>query len=250
MRYLLPDTLRGILLLSMMTYHTSWDLLYLFDRSLPWIVSGGGYIWQQSICWGFILLSGFCMGMRPLDDEGCVFAAYKRGLIILTAGMLVSGVTLAAVPETPVIFGILFFLGSAILLTVRLRKAWDQVLPAVGLAVSGAAFLLLRNINIGTVGFEELVLGTIPETLYEKGLAGAFLGFPGKEFTSSDYFSLFPWYFLFLTGFFFCRLRPPIKSERLLKWGNTGLAALGRRSLTVYLLHQPVILALLYLLLN
>ena len=69
MRYRLPDTLRGALLLSMIAYHTGWDLVYLFGYRVPWFTASPGYVWQQSICWGFILLSGFCLGLGPLQED-------------------------------------------------------------------------------------------------------------------------------------------------------------------------------------
>ena len=54
------DSLRGLTLFSMIAYHLCWDLVYL--RGLPWAWYNGfwAYIWQQSICCTFILLSGYC----------------------------------------------------------------------------------------------------------------------------------------------------------------------------------------------
>ena len=52
------DLIRGVTLLSMIAFHTTWDLVFLFGvpfdafRRLP------GEIWQQSICWVFLILSG------------------------------------------------------------------------------------------------------------------------------------------------------------------------------------------------
>ena len=51
------DALRGLTLLSMIAYHTCWDLVYLFRMDWEWYRGTGAYIWQQSICWTFILLS-------------------------------------------------------------------------------------------------------------------------------------------------------------------------------------------------
>ena len=54
------DSLRGLTLFSMIAYRLCWDLVYL--RGLPWAWYNGfwAYIWQQSICCTFILLSGYC----------------------------------------------------------------------------------------------------------------------------------------------------------------------------------------------
>ena len=104
------DSLRGLTLFSMIAYHLCWDLVYL--RGLPWAWYNGfwAYIWQQSICWVFILLSGFCLplGHRPL----------RRGLIVSGAGALVTAVTLLFLPEDVVWFGVLTLLGSSMLLSL------------------------------------------------------------------------------------------------------------------------------------
>ena len=66
------DALRGLTLVSMIAYHACWDLVYLFHADWDWYRGTGAYIWQQSICWTFILLSGFCfsLGRRPLRGAG------------------------------------------------------------------------------------------------------------------------------------------------------------------------------------
>lgn len=59
-RYALLDELRGLDLVSMMLYHACWDLVFLFDVNMRWYAGTPGRLWQQTICWVFILLSGFC----------------------------------------------------------------------------------------------------------------------------------------------------------------------------------------------
>ncbi len=67
-RYALLDELRGLDLLSMIGYHACWDLIFLFGMSAAWYTGWQGHLWQQSICWVFILLSGFCL---PLGIAHC-----------------------------------------------------------------------------------------------------------------------------------------------------------------------------------
>ena len=85
-------------------------------------------------------------------------------------------------------------------------------------------------------------------------MLGTFLGLQDKNFSSADYFSFIPWYFLFIKGYFICR---NLLQKRETK-GLSGLPAvftkgvpvfetLGQHSLLVYLLHQPVILLVLSL---
>lgn len=78
-RCALLDELRGLDLISMMLYHGMWDLVYLFGVRAPWYGSWQGELWQQSICWVFILLSGFCLPLaatRSNEARWCLGAAH------------------------------------------------------------------------------------------------------------------------------------------------------------------------------
>ena len=203
----LLDALRGLTLISMIAYHAMWNLVHLYDFPGHWYTGPGGYIWQQSICWTFILLSGFCfcLGRNPL----------KRGLMIF------------------------------------LEKILRKAPPLPGLIVSGVLFFLLRNIPSGSLGFEGLVLAKLPRQLYRNYLT-AYLGFSPAGFYSADYFPLIPWFFLFVVGYFLFRVfRARGWNERLFAKGEFPLLNfLGRNSLIVYLLHQPIIFGLMELFLK
>lgn len=227
------DALRGLTLLSMIAYHTCWDLVYLFGVDWDWYRGTGAYIWQQSICWTFILLSGFCwsMGRHPL----------RRGLTVFACGWIVTLVTVVFLPEEQIWFGVLTLIGGCMLLLIPLEWALGRVPAGIGLAAAAVLFVLLRNVNRGTFGFESLVLGTVPQGLY-RNLLTAWLGFPGPEFSSTDYFSLIPWLFLFLAGYFLRRLlERPLERLDPDALRCPPLCALGRWSLPVYMLHQPVV---------
>ena len=62
-RMWLPDALRGLALLNMLAYHAMYDWVYVFAHASSWydIWSPGCHLWQQYICWSFILLSGFSL---------------------------------------------------------------------------------------------------------------------------------------------------------------------------------------------
>ena len=108
-RYFALDELRGLVFISMVLYHGMWDLVYMFGHEIAWYEGTAGYVWQQSICWSFLLLSGFCW---PFGRE-----KYRRGLLVFGAGALVTAVTCLFLPQDRVIFGVLTFLGTASLLT-------------------------------------------------------------------------------------------------------------------------------------
>ena len=156
-RYALLDELRGLDLVSMMLYHACWDMMFLFGIWMDWYIGWPGRLWQQSICWVFILLSGFCV---PLGHR-----TLKRGAQVFAAGALVTVVTLVFMPEDRVVFGVLTFLGSAMLLTGVLEPLLKKIPPAAGLAVSAVLFALTYHLDERWLGFGGLRLA-LPDAWY------------------------------------------------------------------------------------
>lgn len=210
-RYALLDELRGLDLVSMMLYHACWDMMFLFGIWMDWYAGMPGRLWQQTICWLFILLSGFC---APFGRH-----MLRRGVTVFAAGALVTAVTLVFMPEGRIIFGVLTFLGTAMLLTGVLEPLLKKVMPAVGL------------------GGWKLML---PQSLYANYFT-AFLGFYPDWFYSADYFGLLPWLFLFWVGYYLHKAVGRRRMEPLRRSVCPPLGWMGRHSLLLYMLHQPVI---------
>lgn len=218
----------------MVLYHAVWDLVNLYGMDWAWYASGFAYFWQQTICWIFILLSGFCwsMGKKKL----------KRGFLVLGASALVSLVTCVLLPDERIVFGVLTLLGASMLIMIPAERVLRRI-PAVAGCIAGfGCFFLFRNVNRGSLGFEALAFARLPDGMY-RNLPTAFLGFPARKFFSTDYFSLIPWFFLFVTGYFVFRI---LKEREKLgifegKRNCKALSFLGRHSLILYLIHQPFI---------
>ena len=241
-RYDFLDSLRGIALISMIVYHTVWDVVYIGDWDWSWFRTDTAYVWQQSICWTFILLSGFCwaLGRRRV----------KRGLTVLGAGILTSLVTWNLPYEQRVTFGILTFLGAVMLLMIPLDKIFKK-LPAVpGFVLSMLLFLLTKEINHEYLGIGMLRMVELPHAWNQKGPLLTFLGFTNESFYSADYFSILPWIFLFLAGHFLQKIacEKDLLDKIARRVPKLPLAVLGRHSLLIYLLHQPLIYFVLMLL--
>lgn len=233
-RYHFLDGIRGIVLLSMIAYHFSWNMVYMYGAKWSWYRSTGAYIWQQSICWTFIILSGFCwsMGKQPL----------KRGCMVFGGGLLVTAVTIAVMPQNRVVFGVLTCIGSCMLLLIPVDKYLRRIPAELGLIGSFGLFLILRNVNRGFLGFEIWNLVALPRSCYQN-LLTAYIGMPPVNFYSTDYFSLVPWFFLFVTGYFLygiCK-KYELLGRSIFQKRIPLVDYLGKHSLLVYLLHQPVI---------
>jgi len=258
-RFHLIDSIRGLTIISMVLFHACWDMVYLFLHDWPWYVSSLSYVWQQSICWTFILISGFCFYFSKRH--------LKRGAVVFAAGIVITIVTLLFMEKgNGIVFGILTFMGSAMLIFTPLDKYLKKISPVWGIIINAILFFISRNINIGYLGFEKIMLCKLPETLF-KGYFMTYLGFRDLTFYSTDYFSIMPWIFLFGIGYFICPIvldskysasaitevvSAPSEEESKEKKGALYinvpvLSFIGRHSLLVYMLHQPIVYIVLML---
>lgn len=232
-RYYILDDVRGLAVISMALYHLCWDLVNFAGVRIDWYAALPGRIWQLSICVTFITLSGFC---RRLSRANA-----RRGLTVLLSGAVVTAATALVMPDSFVRFGILTLIGSCMLLTVPLDKALLRVSPAAGLAVCAALFVLGYGVESGTAVFG---LVRLPDWLY-RNILTAYFGFPPQGFVSVDYYPLLPWVFLFAAGYFLCgALSRRGWLSPLERRGIKPLEWVGRHALAIYLLHQPVLAAI------
>ncbi len=234
-RYHALDAIRGITLISMILYHATWDLVYMFGQNWTWYDREPGYVWQQSICWVFILLSGFCWSFGRKK--------WKRGMLIFCGGVLITVVTLLLMPENRVVFGVLTLISSCMLLMIPLDKWLKKCNPYIGCCVSFLLFFLFRNVNDGYLGFEKWNILKISSSMY-RNLFTTYLGFPEPGFFSTDYFSILPWLFLFVAGYFLYYVALRQNMLKIFEHNvSKPLQWIGRHSFEIYLVHQPVLYA-------
>ena len=244
----LLDEYRGFVVLNMIAYHAIWDLVYMFGVGWQWYKSDIGHVWQQWICWSFILVSGFCwkMGKNPL----------KRGFQVYGAGAVISLVTILVMPSARIIFGVLTLLGSCMLLMIPLDLLCKKIPASIGAIGSFVLFLFTYPVNRGYLGFGTQKIIELPREWYANRFT-TYLGFVEPGFYSTDYFSIFPWLFLFVTGYFLYRMFLKESTSH----GNVQcdgvvkkclhfsvcplLGWVGKHALIIYMLHQPVVYALL-----
>lgn len=233
--YGLLDTVRGVCILSMVAYHGMYDLVDIFGLPSAWYTGLPGYIWQQSICWTFILLSGLCWQLSRRH--------VKRGLLLVGCGAAITAVTWLVMPSQRILYGVLNLLGLSALLLIPLDKVFRKIPAWAGLGGALLLFAMTKNVSRGSLGFEGLVLCRLPRWLYATDLL-AVVGFPSPSFWSTDYFPLLPWFFLFCVGYFLWSLldKSP-RAKELLRPGLRPLSFLGRHSLVIYLIHQPALMA-------
>ena len=226
------DAFRGLCILGVVIVHFVYDLVDLY-RVVDWKYPA----WFQFVkSWGgilFIVLSGICvtLGSRSV----------RRGLIVFASGMIITGVTYGmyrtgmADESIIIYFGVLHCLGLCMILWPAFRKApwW---------------ILLLLGGMIVYLGFHVRTLPP-PDTRYLMPL-----GLPWEGFQTSDYFPLMPNLGYFLIGSVIGQLVYGRKKSLMpgISGGKGLLGFLqwcGRQSLWIYLLHQPILSGICYLLL-
>ena len=224
------DALRGLCVLGMVIVHFVYDLVYLY-RLVQWEYSALFSFVRQ---WGgvlFLLISGICVTL----GSRCM----RRGALVFACGMLCTAVTYGMYRlgfsgrGIIIYFGVLHCLGVCMLLWPAFRKMPSWALASCGIILAAAG----------------LYLGTLP------GIAVPWLmpfGLPQQGFVSSDYFPLLPHLGFFLLGSALGKWLYA-KKETLLPRVNTRnfiirfLLLCGKHSLWIYLLHQPILSGIFYL---
>ena len=225
------DAARGAAVAAMVVYHFCWDLSFFGLVDWPLLTHWAWLAARTAIAASFLAISGASLVLACAG--GLDRRRYGRRLAVLAAAAgLISLATWLALPEGWIFFGILHHLAVASLLGlvfVRLRGRWVLVTAAAAVFAFLARDWLVAPV-FDTPGLQWLGLMTyLPQ--------------------SNDYVPLFPWVGYFLMGLAAARVaadcRPglfavvePLASGAWfapLRW-------MGRHSLVVYLLHQPVLM--------
>lgn len=231
-RYSLIDAIRAVAIINMVVFHLCYDIFAVFGvwrdfpKALPIV------IWERFICVAFILVSGISLNFSR--------HGYRRGIIVNLCGLAVTAVTLWVTPDQPIWFGVLNFLGCAMLIAFALRGVLDRMDPLISMAVFFVMFMLFYGIPKGYLGLFEYPLISLPEVLYRTRWLVP-LGFMPEGFLSADYFPLFRWIFLYLIGYQLWRFIEQKDLDRFFLKKIPILDFIGRHSLIIYMVHQPIL---------
>ncbi len=189
-RYRLIDALRGLALVNMLVFHFLYDCFMVYGFDTRWALYPGVVVWERYICVSFIVISGISLNFSR--------HAYRRGLIVNACGLLITLVTALVMPEQIIIFGILNLIGCSMILTQAARKLLDKVNPFVGAAVSFILFAFFYGFSEQYLGFFNLHLLELPDSLYRANTGQIIL--PPSAYTTTISFP--PIIFRFLRGSF------------------------------------------------
>ena len=221
------DTLRGVAIVAMIAYHFCFDLRYFgitrsdFEHDPRWLTA------RAAILSSFLLIAGISAVLaarRPMPVRHWL----RHVGTIASAALLVSAGSALVFPQSFIWFGVLHAIAVSLVVANPLVRR-----PFVA-AIAGAV-VIVAGVVYANPAFDWRVLGWV--------------GFMTAKPVTEDYVPMFPWMGVLFLGIALGHLlvrtefRAIAPLARLPRW----LAFLGRHSLAVYLLHQPLLFALLWL---
>lgn len=229
------DALRGIAIILMVLFHFIYDLVF-FDVLRIDLWSGPVFYIGRSAAILFIFLVGVSLTLshsrNKVSGSQVSFKKYlKRGFHIFLWGLVFTIGSWILFPDEVIVFGILHFIGIAIVLSYPLLEY--RLLNLIG----GLMVLFLGKLMENfTVDFPWLV----------------WLGLTPPDFQTLDHFPLFPWFGVTMLGIFAGNMLYPdhCRKYELLDLSHdpliSALEFMGRNSLAIYIVHQPLLVFLLY----
>jgi uncharacterized membrane protein len=229
------DLLRGIAILMMIIFHTLFDLN--FFQIIPVdVITGFWRYFAYATASLFLFIVGVSLiisharAEQKIDGFSLIKKFILRGAGIFCLGLLVTLATWLYLGEGFVIFGILHLIGISVMLSLLFFR-FKKYNILIGIVVIGTGYLM-------------------------SGIYGAIwllpLGIHPVTFWSVDYTPLFPWFGVVLIGmgigsWVYPAGKRQFALRRLPDVMVSPLSFLGRHSLLIYLVHQPVIILLLSL---
>lgn len=233
-RYWEIDALRGVAILWMIGFHLTWDLVF---YGLVRVNMGRGpWPWfSRIIATMFLTLAGISLVISDSRrGEKQRFNRYLlRGLKIFGFGLIITLITFLFLGDDFVVFGILHLIGFSIVAAypfLPYRRRWVSLLAGIALTAAGNYF----NQQIAlTPWFIWLGVNELGRSM-------------------ADWYPVLPWFGVVLVGIWIGHVLYTAGQRRftLPDWSGVPLlrelAFLGRHSLLIYLVHQPVLVGILF----
>lgn len=226
------DFIRGIAILMMITFHAVFNLYYFggygidIDQMTWWVLGRSTAVLFITLV-GISLTLSYSKAREVKSGKELHLKYILRGGKIFSWGILISVITYIFIGEEFIIFGILHFIGTAIIIAYPLVKY--RYLPLILGIISIITGLYILDLTVTSQWF-------------------LWIGLRPQGFTTVDYFPILPWIGIVLLGIFLGNsLYPDGKRKfEFPELSNSSVLRnfcfLGRNSLKIYLLHQPILI--------
>ena len=223
-RILWIDVIRGVSILAMITFHFAFDLMYFGFAKSDLIYQPDWRLFERMIAFSFLFIAGLSLFIT----HGSLIkwnSFIKRYGVTAICAVLISAVTYVLFNGDMIRFGILH-----------------------AISVSGLISLLLLRLNAFFLALLAVIIFLI-NLLIPQPVEGDYfwqwLIYTNETPHSLDYRPIIPWITPFIVGMASYQL---FKKWGLLETSNTIiyrelsiLSWLGRNSLIIYLIHQPIL---------
>lgn len=224
------DVLRGVAIVAMIVYHFAYDLRLFgvtrsdFENDPFWIAA------RASIVSAFLLLAGVSLVLA--DRAGVPSARFARRVLeIALCALAVSVVSYFAFPRTFIYFGILHAIAVSLVIARPLVRM-PRIASGTGIVIIAAGVWL-------------------SDPLFDRRWT-SWLGFTTTKPVTQDFVPLFPWLGVVLLGIALghALIARGFRPVGAMARAPATLHVLGRHSLLVYMIHQPLLIGALWLVLR
>lgn len=235
-RFLFMDLWKILAIINMVFYQMYYDTYIVQGSENAWLDINYLQLWQKYILGSFIVISGMTLNLCRNN--------LLRAAKFIVLGTLISLLSYLFIPQYPNYYGVLLFLGTAIVIVNPMLCWFGKAQASCGLILSAIGYELTRHLSDNVIMWQGKVIVNLPEWLY--GSWNIWLGLPQKDFFSINYVPLLPNIFLLLIGFYLLRFfREHETGHKYLKISkNKILAYVSSSSLLIYLLHYPILMFL------
>lgn len=233
-RWAVVDVVRGVAILAVVAFHTTWDLGDL--RLISWRISAheSGTVIAHAIAGSFLVLVGASLVLA--HGRGIRWTSFwRREVKLVVLALLVTLASWVYQPGEVITFGILHSIAVAsvlVLPAVRGPRLLPWVLAVVALVLPWLVQLPGRSASVSWTGLAD---GTRPALDWQPVLPWLALAFVGV--------GLMHWLAASPTAAV-ARLRSWSPSRAPVRW----VGVFGRHTLAIYLLHQPIVYGVIWLL--
>ncbi len=231
-RSLIVDQLRGVAVVFMVLFHFTYDLKTFANPPSEFVLGFPKWFWfwvPATIGSTFLFLSGLSLRLAGAKDQNTVRQKdLSRLAKLICFALLITILTLIYIPTAPIYFGILHCIAFGSLLILILRKVSPRLILSLAILLIAGGILLEFTEPLSFSWLNWLGFRTKPSPMV------------------SDYYPVMPFTGIMLLGYGLPeKLRQPIHGSR--KIPLPFLDYLGRHSLVIYLIHQPILIGLVYL---